>query len=133
MTSEPNSGPSAMAVLSRATLKAAECLGLSHAELAQFLGISESSVSQLVASERFIDPRGQEGGLALMLLQIFRALDALVGSDADARITWMNAYNKAIGDLPRHAIQTRSGLKHTLAYLNSLVVGASGGQAIRHQ
>lgn len=49
-------------------------------------------------------------------------LDALVGGDADARVTWMNAHNKAMGSLPRHAILTLSGLEHTLAYLNSLAV-----------
>lgn len=121
VTAEPNSRYSAMAVLSKATLNAADYLGLSHSELGQLLGISESSISQLVAFERFIDPHGHEGELALMLVRIFRALDALVGGDADARITWMNAHNQAIGDMPKHSIQTRSGLEHTLTYLNNQV------------
>lgn len=132
MASNPNSSPK-VAVLSKATVNAAVSLGLSHDELAQCLGISDSSVSQLVASKRLIDPHDQEDGPALKLVQIFRALDALVGGDASARIAWMNTYNKTIGDLPKHAIQTRLGLEHTLGYLNGLVTRTSGGQAIRLQ
>lgn len=40
----------------------------------------------------------------------------------------MNAHNQAIGDLPRNAIKTFSGLVHTLAYLNNLIAATSGRQ-----
>lgn len=125
--------PSKATVLSKATLNAAEHLGLSQAELAKLLGISEASASQVAASERFLDPTSQEGERALMLVQIFRMLDALVGGDVDARVSWMNTYSQAIGDLPKHVIQTLSGLGRTQAYLNSLVAGALDGQASRRQ
>lgn len=133
MTSETSSSPSKDAVLSKAALNAAKHLGLSHAELAKLLGISDASILQCVASEGFLDPSGHDGERALILVQIFRALDALVGSDADARVTWMNAHNQAIGDLPRNVIQTFSGLVHTLAYLNNLIAAASYRQASRLQ
>ena len=133
MTSETSSSPSKEAVLSKAAFNAAKHLGLNHAELAKLLRISEEAVLQCVASERFLDPSGHEGERALILVQIFRALDALVGGDASARITWMNAHNKVIYDLPRHAVQTLSGLKRTLAYLNNLVSAASTGQASQLQ
>lgn len=115
--------PSKEVVLSKAALNAAKHLGLSGVELAKLLGTSEESASQLAAAERFLNPNSPEGERALMLIQIFRSLDALVGGDADARFSWMNAHNLAIGDLPRHAMQTLSGLKHTRAYLNSLLAG----------
>lgn len=133
MASETSSNLSKEAVLSKATLNAAKDLGLGHAELARLLGIDEASGLQLVASKRFLDPRKREGERALMLVRIFRALDALVAGDADARVAWMNSHNKAIGDLPKHAIQTTSGLRRTLVYLNSLVVAAIGGPASRLQ
>ena len=133
MTSETSSSPSKEAVLSKAAFNAAKHLGLNHAELAKLLRISEESVLQCVASERFLDPSGHEGERALILVQIFRALDALVGGDADARVNWMNAHNQAIGDLPKHAIQSFSGLVHTLAYMNNLVAAASDRQASRLQ
>lgn len=133
MASEISSSPSKEAVLSKATLNAAKYLGLSLSELAQLLEISELSVSRLAASKRFIDPCGYEGERALMLIRIFSALDALVGGDMDASVTWMNAHNKAIGDLPRHAIQTLSGLERTMVYLNNLVAVTAAGQVCRPQ
>ena len=129
MASETRSSPKKEAVLSKAALNAAKHLGLNQSELAKLLGISDSLVFKLAAFEYFIDPCELEGERALMLVQIFRALDALVGGDASARITWMNAHNKVIYDLPRHAVQTLSGLKRTLAYLHNLVSAASTGQA----
>lgn len=121
--------PSKEAVLSKAVLNAAKYTGLSHTELAKLLGTSEASVIQLAASKFFIDPSGREGKRALMLVQIFRALDALVGGNAEARATWMNTHNKTIGDLPKHAIQTPLGLELTSAYLIDLVAAVPGGQA----
>ena len=133
MASEISSSPSKEAVLSKATLNAAKYLGLSLSELAQLLEISELSVSRLAASTRFIDPCGDEGERALMLIRIFSALDALVGGDMDASVTWMNAHNNAIGNLPRHAIQTLSGLERTMVYLNNLVAVTATGQVCRPQ
>lgn len=132
MAAESDSIHSAMVVLSKATLNAADYLGLSHSELGQLLGISELSVSRLAASERFIDPCSREGEVALMLIRIFRSLDALVGGDAQVRIAWMSTHNSAIGDLPKKAIQTFSGLLQTMTYLENVVV-ASCGQANRSQ
>lgn len=120
MTAEPNSSHNTMVVLSKSTLNAAKFLGLSHTELAQLLGISELSVSQLEASTGFIDPCGHEGERAVTLIRIFRALDALVGGDEEARITWMSTQNSAIGDVPKQAIQTFSGLVQTMTYLENL-------------
>lgn len=131
MAAETDSRPRAMLVLSKATLNAARYLGLSHVELPQILGISKSSVSGLASFEHVLDKCRPAGERALMLVRICRALDTLVGGDAVARITWMNAHNKAIGGVPRHAIQTHSSLVHTLAYLNGLVVAASGGHVSR--
>ncbi len=128
VASETSSSPSKDAVLSKAALNAAKQLGLSHTELAKLLGTSEVSAYQLAASERFLDPSGHEGERALMLVQIFRALAALVGGEPQARVTWMNKQSKAIADSPKHAVQTLSGLRRTQAYLNSLVTAASDGQ-----
>ena len=79
MTSETSSSPSKEAVLSKAALNAAKHLGLSHAELAKLLRISEASLLQCLASEGFLDPSGHEGERALILVQIFLALDAIGG------------------------------------------------------
>lgn len=133
MASEIRFIPSKEGVLSKAVLNTAKHLGLSHAELAKLLGTSEVSVSQLASSKRFLDPSGHEGERALMLVQLFLALHDLAGGDAKTWVTWMNTHNQAIGDLPKHAIQTRSGLEHTQAYLNSLLARAAKEKASRLQ
>lgn len=131
MASDIRSRLSKEAVLSKATLNAAEHLGLNHRELALLLGISDSTMAQLTASEHFLDLNKIEGERALMLVQAFCALDSLVGGDPIARIAWMNSPNESIGDLPKRAIQTASGLKLTLAYLNDMVVAINAGEALR--
>ena len=45
------------------------------------LGVSEASVSRLVTGARTIDPESKEGELALILVRVYRSLDALVGAD----------------------------------------------------
>lgn len=129
MESETRSNPNKEAVLIKAALNAARLLGLNQSELAKLLGINDSLALKLAASEHFMDPCELEGERALMLIQIFRALDTLVGGDASARITWMNTHNNVLDDFPRHAVQTLPGLERTLAYLNNLVPAASSGHA----
>lgn len=131
MASEIRSSLSKEAVLSKAMLNASEHLGLSHTELARLLGISDTTMSQLAAFECLLTPDSAEGQRALMLIQTFRALDALVGGETAARITWMNSYNESIGDIPKLAVQTLSGLELTLAYLNSMVIAINAGEALR--
>lgn len=120
MTAVPHTKPSAEVVLSKATLNAARHLGLNNAELSKVLGISEPSVSRLASSSRYIDPRSREGHTALILVRIFRALDLLVGGDANARNAWMNSHNKAIGSIPKQAVQTIPGLVYTMDYLDGM-------------
>ena len=64
------------AVLTQASLRAAELLGLSAAALARVLGVSEASVSRLAAGTRLIAPASKEGELALLLVRVYRSLDA---------------------------------------------------------
>jgi ABC-type cobalamin/Fe3+-siderophores transport system ATPase subunit len=67
--------------------RAAELMELSGAALARTLGVSEASVSRLVSGARTIDPKSKEGELALLLVRVYRSLDALVGSDPAQRKT----------------------------------------------
>ena len=56
--------PDAAAVLAKATLRAAERLGLSRSELGQVLGRDRSSISR-----SGIDPESKPGELALLLIR----------------------------------------------------------------
>jgi hypothetical protein len=108
------------AVLTKSVLRAAELLGLSSAALARILGVSEASVSRLAAGARQIDPQSKEGELALLLVRVYRSLDALVGTDAAQRKAWLQGYNRALNGRPAELIERADGLVHVLAYLDAM-------------
>lgn len=113
--------PDRAAVLTQATLRAAEQLGLSSRELAQVLGVSEASISRLKSSARKIHPESKEADLALTLIRIFRSLDPLVGGDSSLGKRWMASPNQALTDqTPKALIVSINGLARTLAYLDGM-------------
>lgn len=107
-------------VLSKATTRAAELLGLSGAALSKVLGSSESSVSRLLRGTRALSPQSKEGELALLLVRLYRSLDALVGNDAQARQAWLNTHNRALNGRPSELILSAQGLVTTVAYLDAM-------------
>src|ERR671934_1703014 len=112
--------PAADVVLTKAVLRAAELLGLSSAVLARILGVSEASVSRLSAGARTVDPQSKEGELALLLVRVYRSLDALVGTDAAQRKAWLHSHNRALSGRPADLIQRAEGLVSVVAYLDAL-------------
>jgi hypothetical protein len=74
----------------------------------------------VLAGVRGIEPSSKEGELALLLVRVFRSLDALVGGNDAKRLAWMNSYNKALNGTPADLIKTAEGLVRTLAYLDGL-------------
>jgi Protein of unknown function (DUF2384) len=120
----PRTTPAAAAapdqVLTKALLRAAELLGLSSAVLARILGVSEASVSRLAAGARTIDPKSKEGELALLLVRVYRSLDALVGTDAAQRKAWLQGHNRALNGRPVDLIQRADGLVSVVGYLDAM-------------
>ena len=107
-------------VLSHATLKAAELLELSRVTLAQVLGVSEAGVSRLAAGVRRIDPTSKEGELALLLVRLYRSLDALVGNDGAQRCAWLEGFNRGVNGRPIDLIRRAEGLVSVVAYLDAM-------------
>ena len=112
--------PAANAVLTKAVLRTADLLGLSSAALARVLGVSEASVSRLASGARKIDPESKEGELALLLVRVYRSLDALVGTDAAQRKAWMEGYNHALNGRPKELIARADGLVAVASYLDAM-------------
>jgi Protein of unknown function (DUF2384) len=121
-SSQPQSQPKPQpaAVLTKAVLRAAELLGLSSAALARILGVSEASVSRLVSGARQVDPQSKEGELALLLVRVYRSLDALVGTDAAQRKAWMDGANRALNGRPIELIERAEGLVTVVSYLDAM-------------
>jgi len=107
-------------VLTKALLRATELLGLSSAVLARVLGVSEASVSRLTSGARTVDPQSKEGELALLLVRVYRSLDALVGTDATQRHAWLHGHNRALNARPIDLIQRADGLVNVVAYLDAM-------------
>lgn len=107
-------------VLAKATARAGQLLGLSGAALARTIGVSEPTVSRIVRGQKSLNPGSKEGELALLLVRVYRSLDALVGTDDQKRLAWMNSHNKALGGIPQKLIQSAEGLVATLHYLDGM-------------
>ncbi len=118
--SAPRPEPAPDQVLTKAVLRAADLLGLSSAALARILGVSEASVSRLASGARTVDPQSKEGELALLLVRVYRSLDALVGTDASQRQAWLQGQNRALNGRPIDLIQRTDGLVNVVAYLDAM-------------
>ena len=110
-------------VLTNATLKAADLLGIKEVELAKVLCISDSQVSRISNGEKVISYGSKAAELALILVRIYRSLDTLVGNNDKNRLMWMESFNRAINDVPNKAIQNIAGLKKVANYLEHVTLG----------
>ena len=106
-------------VLSKAVVRAARLLSFSQRELAHILGVSEATASRLVAgSYRLSSSRTKEWELALLLVRLFRSLDALWGHEEAAR-TWLSTDNLALSARPVDLIPSVEGLVRVVNYLDN--------------
>lgn len=111
-------------VLTKALLRAAGLLDLPPAALARVLGVSEASVSRLANGKRSIAPDSKEGELALLLVRVYRSLDALVGGDDAQRRAWMHGANRALNGKPSELVRSAEGLVAVAAYLDGMRAAA---------
>ena len=106
-------------VLTRALLRASRLLGMQQKELARVIGVSPATVSRLDRC-RTVDPETKQGELALLLLRVYRGLDALVGGDDSKARAWFRADNAHIGGTPAELVQTVTGLANVAGYLDAM-------------
>jgi hypothetical protein len=112
--------PSPEAVLTRAVLRAASMLELNGAQLGRILGVSEASVSRLASGARAVDPESKEGELALLLVRVYRSLDALVGGAPEPRRAWLQTHNRALNGRPVDLLARAEGLAAVTRYLDGM-------------
>lgn len=114
----PSRGEMGM-VVTKAVVRAADDLGLSARRLAQVIGISEPSVSRMKADAFRLEPDSKPYELSVLLIRVFRALDAIAGGDAAVVRQWLGHANSALGGKPVDKLVTISGLVDVLAYLDA--------------
>lgn len=107
------------AVVTKASLRAAGRLGLSHRALAAILGLSEASISRMGSGTYVLAPGEKSFELAVLFLRLFRSLDAIVGGDEAAARAWLRGENTALGATPATLIQSIPGLVGVIGYLDA--------------
>ncbi|HEV7344594.1 MAG TPA: MbcA/ParS/Xre antitoxin family protein [Devosia sp.] len=106
-------------VVTTAVLRAADTMGLTAKRLAAVIGASEPTVSRMKAGAFVLEERGKPYELAVLLIRLFRSLDAIVGGDAKVLRQWLINPNTALGGKPIDKLETISGLTDVLAYLDA--------------
>jgi hypothetical protein len=119
-TPRSSASPDPSAVLSKAVVRAASFLELTQKEVAGILGLSEASVSRLFAGAYLLQPgRGKEWELGVLLVRLYKSLDALWGHGEEAR-TWLASPNLALSTRrPRELLTRVEGLVDVIAYLDA--------------
>ncbi len=106
-------------VVTKATVRAARFLGLNNATLAIVIGLSEATVSRMASGSYLLDPKNKPYELSLLLIRLFRSLDAMVGGEEGPMQSWMKSNNLVLLDIPAEKIQTITGLVDTVNYVDT--------------
>ena len=112
---KPNPG----AVLSRAAVRAAQLLQIPQVDLADIIGVSEATMSRIVNGQKQLEHGSKPWQLAALFVRMFRALDAIVGSNDAVARAWLHEHNLALGGVPLDLIREPAGLVRTVDYLDA--------------
>ena len=119
MTLPAASPENAAAVLSKATVRAAEQLDVRQAQLAKVLGLSAATTSRLAAGTWLLPQDSKAWELAGAFVRLYRSLAAITGGKAQAMRDWLHSGNDALGGEPAQRIVTAEGLFHVVQYLDA--------------
>lgn len=106
-------------VLTTATVRAADRLGLNARALARVIGVSEPTVSRMKKGDYLLESNSKPYELAVLLVRLFRSLDAITGGDERVARAWMAAPNTVLGAPPAERLLTIAGLIDVIAYLDA--------------
>ena len=106
----------ANAVLGKAFIRAGEGLSLDDTELSAVLGEQVSTVMLLRHGHELLEPSTEAWCRALLLVELYQSLLALVGNEQNAKI-WISSKNRNLSSRPRDLITCRAGLEQVVQYL----------------
>jgi len=110
--------PSDAAVLTKAVTRVAGLLSLTQRQVGSALGLSGPTVSRLFAGKYLLSrTRAKEWELGVLLVRLFRSLDAIWGHEDTAR-SWLRTYNTALAAAPIDLLATATGLVRVVDYLD---------------
>jgi len=111
----PERGP----VVTRAVLRSAERLGLSARLLGAVIGLSEPTISRMKRGEYVLEDKTKSFELSVLLVRVFRSLDAITGGNDAVAKAWIKNANTALGGKPADKLVSISGLVDVIAYLDA--------------
>jgi uncharacterized protein (DUF2384 family) len=115
----PESVPNESGIVTKATLRAAERLGVKSRALAKIVGVSEPTISRMRNGSYELE-RGQKAfELAVLFVRLYRALDGIVAGDDKVASDWLKNRNTVLDGIPLELIQSVSGLTNVIDYLDS--------------
>jgi uncharacterized protein (DUF2384 family) len=107
------------AALTKATIRAAQKLGLKPRTLSRVIGLSEPTISRMNNAKFFLEHDSKEFELSVLFVRLYRSLDAIVSGDENVARAWLNNPNVPLGDKPISLIQNVSGLVNVIQYLDA--------------
>ena len=117
----PNTLTNKKQVLTKALIAMAQILQLNQKELSEIIRLSPATLSRLFnKSEVLINPETNEGQLALLLLRLYRSLDALFGGNPNQCRLWLRSNNKHLNGMPIDLIKSIEGLVFVIQYLDAM-------------
>lgn len=106
-------------LVTRAVTNAADSLGLNNTELARIIGASEATISRMRRGQTVLKQQNKHWELALLLIRLYRSLDAICAGDGEVACVWLRHYNSDLNGVPAEMISSVEGLTTTLAYVDS--------------
>jgi hypothetical protein len=108
------------AVLTKATIRAADKLEVSQKVLASIIGVSESVVSRMRSGSFALErASGKPFELAALFIRLYRSLDAIVGGDEAVARAWLKNENTVLQSRPVDLVQKVQGLIDVIQYLDA--------------
>ncbi len=105
--------------MTKAVVRAADRLGLSGKDVAATLGISEATLSRMRRGDFILTPASKPYELALLVIRLFRSLDAITGGQESVAQAWLTNPNSALQSIPALQLRSITGLMDVIAYLDA--------------
>lgn len=107
-------------VLNKSICNLARLYDFSGKDLSEIIGISEASVTRLHQGKKTLSLDTKEGEIAILLVRIYRSLNAMVGNNHDKAKAWLNHHNQYFQAKPIQCLKSISGLMTVLNYLDAM-------------
>jgi hypothetical protein len=115
----PQAAPDESRVVTKATLRAADRLGIKNNVLARIIGLSEPTISRMSKGAYLLPPDSKAFELAVLFVRFYRSLDGIIGGDDSVAADWLKNKNTVLDGIPLEVIQSVSGLANAIEYLDS--------------